>query len=783
MKKILPSLLLFLITHVAFAQNIYYVDVQKLDNTNSGLSWSNAFKDLQHAIDQTTVNDEIWVKTGIYLPTETPSPADAGAKEKTFHISHDVKIYGGFNGTETERDQRDWHLNLTTLSGDISQNDSIVGTAENIEFYHSSDNVYHVITTANLSNAAIIDGFIITSGHAKGEGDFTFETYDYNHDTGAGLTNYSSSPTLKNCIFEHNRATYGGAIYNTEESHSVYDSCTFQHNYAYDFSSKEQSISEINMDSDADVEANALAYGGAFYNNRDSEPYLENSIFRYNYAVTKATTSSYALSDINTGSSAQDIEATAYSEASVSSKGGAFYNYFGSSPVFENVTFEYNQAISKANTSAEAVVQAHSLADGESDSFDESYGTSIGGAVFSRVGGNPEFNNCLFSENSAICELISNTISTAPLHNNSNSQPYSESESGAEAFGGACYFESTSVPLFTNSIFYKNLAKANTDSDAQSSGAGAFNSAITEANSDAYGGAIFINSTSIEYAKFRNVLFSNNTTDTDASAHSNGKLSIFEDADAISNGGAIWSYNARTDFSNVTLVNNECLANSVADINSSDFTEDLEIATGGGVTIGGGSSKTNILNSIIWDNMGDTLPNIEVNSNQIDSMAYSIMQGSGGSIAWNFPQAIDGGFNLDTLPGFKNLALPMGADNVFFTSDDGLSLMYGSPAIDKGDSSMIDYATDILGNSHFGLTDIGAYEYFCEAPASLNITQDINGVNAIHEATEFITANNTLSPTAQISYNAGKSILLTPGFEVNNGVVFKATVINPCGSN
>ena len=66
-----------------------------------------------------------------------------------------VKIYGGFAGSETARDQRDWVTNTTTLSGNIG------GTG-------NTDNSYHVVTSSSLTTAAVLDGFIISDGSANG---------------------------------------------------------------------------------------------------------------------------------------------------------------------------------------------------------------------------------------------------------------------------------------------------------------------------------------------------------------------------------------------------------------------------------------------------------------------------------------------------------------------------------------------------------------------------------------------------------------------------------------
>jgi len=170
-----------------------YVNLNATGN-NDGSSWSNAFIDLQDALAIQTSGDEVWVAAGTYKPGSNTG--------LSFLINTGLKIYGGFNGTETSLSQRDWRINETILSGDLNGNDDA-----NITYLNSTrdENSYHVVRV--LGENTLIDGFTVKDGHANSA------TIDGKN--GAGIFKKAHIQTLDitNCKIEKNVSYYNAGVY------------------------------------------------------------------------------------------------------------------------------------------------------------------------------------------------------------------------------------------------------------------------------------------------------------------------------------------------------------------------------------------------------------------------------------------------------------------------------------------------------------------------------------------------------------------------------------------
>eukprot|EP01084_Bolivina_argentea_P294504 506737_1 len=121
------------------ADDLCFVDIDNMNSNKDGNSWNTAYNTLQECLNKLNVNGgEIWVKTGTYTPTEVSDWKQRIGKTSISHYSFvlydNTRIYGGFDGTEITRDERNFSKNPTYLSCEIGSNiqcNQIVNAADN----------------------------------------------------------------------------------------------------------------------------------------------------------------------------------------------------------------------------------------------------------------------------------------------------------------------------------------------------------------------------------------------------------------------------------------------------------------------------------------------------------------------------------------------------------------------------------------------------------------------------------------------------------------------------
>ncbi len=182
---------------------VAYVDENAV-GLDTGLSWADAFTDLQSALDLaptliSPVPAQIWVATGTYRPSLRRDAADP--RSVAFDLPSRVELYGGFAGGETSLSQRDPSANTTVLSGDLAADDN--GFPGN-----NAENAYNVVEFNLPDASALLDGFTVTRANGNGSGTPSYTT------TGAvRFSNFKGGGILQNCIVTENVASgAGGAI-------------------------------------------------------------------------------------------------------------------------------------------------------------------------------------------------------------------------------------------------------------------------------------------------------------------------------------------------------------------------------------------------------------------------------------------------------------------------------------------------------------------------------------------------------------------------------------------
>ena len=167
-KSLLLVLALSFVSLSVSAKGVFYV---KSGANGNGSSWSNAFGNVQQAVDSAAKRGaDVWVAKGVYKNGSSP----------VVTLKPNVCLYGGFAGNETSLAARDTAANPTVLDG--SEKNRVV-------FQESA---------FDSTSAVVVDGFTIQNGTAE---------------NGGGV-NINANTTINNCIIKGNTSSgYGSAIY------------------------------------------------------------------------------------------------------------------------------------------------------------------------------------------------------------------------------------------------------------------------------------------------------------------------------------------------------------------------------------------------------------------------------------------------------------------------------------------------------------------------------------------------------------------------------------------
>jgi parallel beta-helix repeat protein len=139
---------------------VYFISTNGSDAL-PGTSWASAKLTISAAISTAAAGDEIWVARGTYSGHWTLKP--------------DIALYGGFNGTEADLNERNWSTNLSVLWGTTNK---------------------AVINITNAGPATRLDGFTIGGGNGI---------------HGGGIAMVGSGPVIANNTIRNNITDGAGA--------------------------------------------------------------------------------------------------------------------------------------------------------------------------------------------------------------------------------------------------------------------------------------------------------------------------------------------------------------------------------------------------------------------------------------------------------------------------------------------------------------------------------------------------------------------------------------------
>ena len=412
---------------------------------------------------------EIWVKGGVYKPT---SGAD---RTISFSINRQLKLYGGFAGTEAtlaDRTPATLAAHPSVLSGDIDNNDTVDASGVDVDYQDIiGNNSFHVVViggTTSIGNGVytpldtLINGMVISGGAATGA--------IAPDNVGGGLycngrpAGKVCSPAISDSSFSGNRAGFGGAIYNVGfaggTSSPVLSGVLLHGNHADSdggaiFNEGNSGTSSPIVSDTSFTDNSAGLDGGALFNNGYnsgiSSPILSNVGFHANSA---ASSGGAMYNNGDQGGSNPTLNNTEFSGNHATLSGGAMYNFGNlgaSNPTLTGVSFSGNVA---SNFCGGAMANIGSGSGGESSPV-------LDGATFTGNSAN---------QGGAMCNSVkvSNGTSSPNVRNATFS-----GNSATSTIGGAIYND---LPLVQSGTMNPTLTNVTFSGNTGANGSVAYNS-------------------------------------------------------------------------------------------------------------------------------------------------------------------------------------------------------------------------------------------------------------------------------------------------------------------
>lgn len=252
------AIALFSLSGVANAARLF-VD-SSATGAETGLTWEDAFIDIQPALDTALDGDEVWVACATYTPTELADALEPRSARFVFRTG--VSMFGGFSGGETNLDDR---------NEDPFTNGCVLGGVDDSTGY------FTLMRLIDVPEPVIVDGFFLQGAAALEE--FT--------NRGAGIGVVNSSLTGRNLRLEgletrSGSVGLGGGIF-ADNSEVVLEDVSISNV----FSGRGGGIALLSSSLTANrlIIADGLAGfggGGAIFTNGSSEVEISEGVFERN---------------------------------------------------------------------------------------------------------------------------------------------------------------------------------------------------------------------------------------------------------------------------------------------------------------------------------------------------------------------------------------------------------------------------------------------------------------------------------------------------------------------